>query len=175
MGGPEACQGQSDWGDHWGLYTVPEAKGYHSFFPGFTHCSGPSRPAPPSSPRPPAPSERPQSHLGAAGCPGGDERRPRDLDCSRRGPWRSSGPSLTRQPIRTGARGPTWALQNLFISSSLARRSRVRRQVGYLSNVPEFLAKVSRAYGRVRPSGAGPRLLVDGGWGRLGWKWDEFW
>lgn len=47
--------------------------------------------------------------------------------------------------------GLTWALQNLFISSSLARRMRVRRHVGYLVIVPEFLAKVSRVCGRVGP------------------------
>lgn len=76
-------------------------------------------------------------------------------------------PSLTLSPSELGTPGPTWALQNLFISSSLARRSRVRRHVGYLSMVPEFLAKVSRAYGGSDQSGTGPGLLVDRGWGRL--------
>lgn len=84
-------------------------------------------------------------------------------------------PSLTLSPSEPGSPSPTWALQNLFISSSLARRCRVRRQVGYLSMVPEFLAKVSRAYGGSDQSGAGPGLLVDRGWGRLGWKGGEFW
>lgn len=57
-------------------------------------------------------------------------------------------------PVRAlvpGARpGLTWALQNLFISSSLARRMRVRHHVGYLVMAPEFLARVSRVCGKVR-------------------------
>lgn len=121
--------------------------------PIFTHCSGFSRPAPASCPQPPAPLERSQFHLVAAGQPEG---------CKTGGPGvfglfkkehrrKHHVRTLTLSEILQTPRPLTWALQNRFISSSLARRSRVRRHVGYLLMVPEFLAKIFRAYGRVRP------------------------
>lgn len=70
--------------------------------------------------------------------------------------------------------GLTWALQNLFISSSLARRMRVRHHVGYLVMAPEVLAKVSRVCGKVGPvsSKVWPLVRNGGNWEgeKLGWK-----
>lgn len=134
--------------------------------PALTHCSGSSRPAPASCPRPPAPSEPPQSHLVAAGWPEGYKIRGPGIWIAQE--W-STGGALTPSEL-WGPLGLTWALQNLFISSSLARRSRVRRHVGYLSMVPEFLTKVSSTCGGSDQSATWPGLLVDRGWGSFVWK-----